>query len=228
MSRGWHRESRAHALAAWGIKSRHTSRPKVRGKKYYYRAMYKPTDTPGQIVPHRTMVERVDKDGNLIVNWIMGHPEFKPDFIETSAFSETPGGAIIGALSDPDGVRPGKLYIYRTTEEPDVDLSHETAGDFLVIDEVRFNRPVDAELIDTFEATPELVAELEGAYGSRLLDDMEIIKHSADEGWKITSKEELEEARESMGEKMEQEGSIGMNELWLERIRDKLNMEAKR
>ena len=80
-------------------------------------------------------------------------------------FSKTPGGAVIGSVTSEEGFTGGGRCICETTDEPTIDISDELVGDFSVLEEVRFHRPVETKLTGRFMVDKKLLNEIEEAYG---------------------------------------------------------------
>ncbi len=93
----------------------------------YYRAV---EEDLGKTVEFEPLgyYEAIDKDGNPVMKydtfWVSDVPEV--------AASKTVGGAVMGLYSMfmQHGKKPNFFYIYEIMEEPDVDISDWTYGDF--------------------------------------------------------------------------------------------------
>lgn len=132
---------------------------------YFYRAEHAPID--GEIIRvKKSTKEAVTEEGNLDIMWLPnGHHEYRAETSKDTSFSDTIGGAVLGAITGETGFNKGPFYIYRTTEkDPEIDLRHETVDDFIVIDEVRFERPVKVEFVGKFEVSDELLESIKLCY----------------------------------------------------------------
>jgi len=132
---------------------------------YFYRAEHAPID--GKIIqPKKSTKEAVTDDGSLDIMWLPnGHHEYRAETSKDTSFSETIGGAILGAITGETGFNKGPFYIYKTAEkDPEIDLRHEIIDDFAVIDEVRFERPVKVDFVGKFEVSDELLKSIKLGY----------------------------------------------------------------
>lgn len=140
-------------------------------KKYYYRAIKIPESDKcncGLLEPKFTDVEATDEKGYLKF-WapIVNEPPIFPRQTEkVLCFSETPGGAIVGAVTGEEGFNKGRYIICKTKnpEAPDVDLSKELVGDFFALKEVRFKRPVKTECITEIRIDDKTIEEIASNY----------------------------------------------------------------
>lgn len=137
----------------------------------YYRAFpsIKGKCTCGSLEPHKTDVERVRAvNGHEVVKEYFGMVNEPPIYWRSTetvlCFSKTPGGAVIGSVTGEQGFKGGNRCICSTTEEPEVDISDEPSGDFPVLEEVRFKRPVKTEVVGEFEVTDKLLKQIGHAY----------------------------------------------------------------
>ena len=130
--------------------------------KPYYRAIHTKDGACdcGLLTPELTVVERLNEFGEPIYRF----GNFWASSEEVLCFSESVGGAVIGATTGEFGFRGGQYCICKTEETPEIDLTLEIIGDFLVLDEVRFKRPVETEKVGLFTVTPDLLAKIEKAY----------------------------------------------------------------
>ena len=148
-------------------------------KKSYYRAIHTKDGACdcGLLTPEPTVVERVNEFGDPVYRFgtFWASPE------EVLCFSENVGGAVIGATTGEEGFRGGEYCICKTEEIPDVDMTHVTIGDFEVLEEVRFKRPVMTTPVGAFKVTPELLAEIEKAYDCQFPTYEEFVESEGEE-----------------------------------------------
>lgn len=123
----------------------------------------------GLLNPHLTDVEKVEKvNGHAVKYWspLMNEP---PIFFRSTehvlCFSKEIGGAVIGSVTGEHGFSGGHFCICMTTDKPDVDISDEEVGDFPVLEEVRFHKPVHTVLVGEFTVDKKLLQKIERAYG---------------------------------------------------------------
>src|SRR5690606_15692508 len=106
--------------------------------------------------------EAIDDEGNPVIkydtHWISDKPEV--------AASHSVGGAVLGLYSmfRQHGKSPNIFYIYGINEEPDVDISHWDMGDFALLQEVRYRRPVRGKYVGKVTITDELKEKLNAYY----------------------------------------------------------------
>lgn len=137
----------------------------------YYRAIQKIADICkcDTLIPKWTEVEETKEvNGHAIKFWapmVSEPPIFWRSEEKVLCFSKTPGGAVIGAITGEREFRKGTFCICETTDKPDVDISHEIIGDFSILEEVRFHKPVETKLKGCFVVGENLKTEIEKAYG---------------------------------------------------------------
>jgi len=138
----------------------------------YYRAVFPENGKCecGLLTPHQTDVERVKvyEDGLAeVVYWsplVNEPPVFYRSTEKVLCFSKTPGGAIIGSVTGERAFIGGDRCICETHGKPDIDISHVTVGDFEVLEEVRFKRPVKTKALGMFSVDQKMLKEIEAAY----------------------------------------------------------------
>ena len=138
----------------------------------YYRAIPVPEDYPcecGLLEPHLTDVEKVKCRDSFcqLVYWaplVQAPPFFARSTEKVLCFSKTPGGAVIGSVTGEYEFEGGKRCICETTDKPDVDISHELVGDFEVLEEVRFHKPVNTKVTGEFVVNDKTLREIEACY----------------------------------------------------------------
>jgi len=140
----------------------------------YYRAIPSPKGVCncGLLIPRLTEVEEVIKvDGYEVKKdypLVNEPPIYWRSAEKVLCFSKSPGGAIIGSVTGERGFKGGNRAVCLTAEVPDIDISHDLSGDFPILQEVRFRRPVHTECIGEFYVTDELLHEIERAYNTPL------------------------------------------------------------
>lgn len=137
----------------------------------YYRAIQ--ADGPcecGVLLPQWTDVEKTKKvNGDVVSYWaplVNEPPVFWRSTEKVLCFSKTPGGAIIGAVTGEIGFRKGIFCVCETTDNTDVDISDATVGDFSILEEVRFHKPVETKVTGTFVVNDKLLDKIGKAYGT--------------------------------------------------------------
>ena len=129
--------------------------------KTYYRAVENNVGKTAVFEP-QGFYEAIDDEGNPVIkydtHWISDKPEV--------AASHSVGGAVLGLYSmfRQHGKSPNIFYIYGINEEPDVDISHWDMGDFALLQEVRYRRPVKGKYIGKVTITNELKEKLNAYY----------------------------------------------------------------
>ncbi len=134
---------------------------KKKFNKTYYRAV---ENNAGKTVKFKPQgfYEAIDDEGNPVIkydtHWISDKPEV--------AASHSVGGAVLGLYSmfRQHGKSPNIFYIYGINEEPDVDISHWDMGDFALLQEVRYRRPVRGKYVGKVTITDELKEKLNAYY----------------------------------------------------------------
>ncbi len=179
MSKGWKFEPSRHALASRGIKTvsdfielenKYDYDPS-KNDDFYYRAIPVRLDED-IVVPKKSPKEAVDDEGDLVVDFMNNTPIYHKESSKSSCFSESIGGAVIGAMTGETGFNKGTFYIYRTdAKKPEVDLSDYSMDDFEVIDEVRFERPVDVEYVGKINIDSEDLKYISRCYRHEITED---------------------------------------------------------
>ena len=178
----------------------------------YYRAFPAPKGkcVCGVLKPELTSVEKTRKvNGHEVVKYypvVNEPPIYWRSDEKVLCFSKTPGGAVIGSVTGERGFKGGNRCVCVTEEQPDIDISHEMTGDFPVLEEVRFKRPVKTEVVGEFEVTDKLLKQIEHAYNTP-------IKTPIWENGEIVGWEENEE-----------ETTIDLDKL--ERIKNRINRQV--
>lgn len=170
-----------------------------------------------ELVPHERSVEKVK---HLHDNYYTPVYEFKTywsDFLEVLCFSKHPGGAVIGACSGSKEFNKGHYTIYSTSKTPDQDLSLASSGDFPVIEEVRYTRPVPVEKVGEFTITDTLVEEIKEAYGLTFPSKDEFLNAHAN-----ATEHDYERAKL----RWESEGGI-VNDIKLKNLRNQITEKIK-
>jgi len=142
---------------------------KIPKEQKYYRAFRTPECECGLLIPKETDVEKVETRGDyaFVKCWqpiINEPPIFFRSTEKVLCFSKTAGGAVIGAVTGETGFTGGKLCICETIEKPDIDISDELVGDFPVLEEVRFHRPVKTKVTSEFTVDAKLLKKITDAY----------------------------------------------------------------
>lgn len=117
---------------------------KKKSSKIYYRAI---ANNAGKTVKFKPYgyYEAIDDEGNPIYKYGAYWTSDKPEV----AASHTVGGAVLGLFSmlKQHDKTSNIFFIYAINEEPDIDISHWDMGDFALLQEVRYRRPVRGEYI---------------------------------------------------------------------------------
>lgn len=134
---------------------------KKKSNKTYYRAVENNAGNTVEFEP-QGFYEAIDDEGNPVIkydtHWVSDTPE--------TAASYSVGGAVLGLYSmfRQHGKVPNIFYIYGINEEPDVDISHWDMGDFSLLQEVRYRRPVRGKYVGKVTITDELKEKLNAYY----------------------------------------------------------------
>jgi hypothetical protein len=143
------------------------NRKKIIKNPRFFRAVM-PRDahcTGGVIEPRMTEVEKVK--GDSVIAWYPttdSPPIFARSQEKVLCFARSPGGAIIGSVTGENGFAGGPRCIIGTDQKPDVDISKELVGDFGVIEEVRYHKPVQTVHVGNFTVNKDLLTRIEKAY----------------------------------------------------------------
>lgn len=148
---------------------------RLRGNEKYYRAVRIPAGRCkcGILIPRGTDVEKVEiiSDNLAEVKYWQPIVNEPPIFFRSTekvlCFSKTPGGAVIGAVTGEIAFTGGRFCICETTEQPDIDISHVVVGDFSVLEEVRYRRPVDTRFVGESTVDDRLLKEIANAYETK-------------------------------------------------------------
>lgn len=133
------------------------SKNAAQSQQVFYRVMVHDLGEVAVIEP-TGYYERVTEDGrHLECVWIGDFPSFKDSKVKEVCFASSIAGCF---LSIARWLEPGTFYVYATTEAPEVDLrDYQGYGDFGVVGEVRYRRPVVAVRVREIEATPRFVKQ---------------------------------------------------------------------
>jgi hypothetical protein len=93
--------------------------------------------------------EAIDEDGDPE----MEYGEFSESEIAEVCAANYIGGAVLGSYSMNRDAKT--FYIYETDQQPDVDITHWTDGDFEFIGEVRYRDSVSFKFVKKVTLTPE-------------------------------------------------------------------------
>jgi hypothetical protein len=127
----------------------------------YYRAVEEDLSKTVEFEP-LGYYEAIDKDGNPVMKydtfWVSDVPEV--------AASKSIGGAVMGLYSMfmQHGKKPDTFYIYEIMEEPDVDISDWTYGDFEFLKEVRYRRTVIGKYKGKIKITDDIIKKFLAFY----------------------------------------------------------------
>jgi hypothetical protein len=165
-----------------------------------YNRYYRAVDTDlGKTVEFEPLdfYEAIDKDGNPI--W--KYDTFWTSNIPEVATSKTVGGAVMGLFSMfmQHGKKPDTFYIYEITEEPDVDISHWSYGDFEFLDEVRYRRNIKGKYIGKIKITDDIIKRFLAYYE---MINLEPYDEPDEETYKIYQDTDYEKLISSMGKRL--------------------------
>lgn len=139
--------------------------------KKYFRAIHLSPGEPcncGMLTPYKTDVEKVEKINGYQLKYWMPEVNEPPIFSRSTekvlCFSESPGGAVLGATTGEYEFAGGRMCVCETTEKPDIDLSDEMVGDFEIVREVRYRKPVETDVTGPFTVNEKLLNRTTDAY----------------------------------------------------------------
>lgn len=132
----------------------------------YYRAIHDSnfSDSDKKLLQPKPTPHEMDRDGKVVYKIYCDEPVFARSDEPILAFSKTKEGAVTGAVTSDKGFRKGVFHIVKTKEKPDVDLSEQQIGDFYIIKEVRYKKPIKVSYVEKVEVSPEATRKVANYY----------------------------------------------------------------